>query len=103
MELMDVKLSSATDSERVAGLVQDPKFQVPGAELIGTLRFADGSPAAFIPVRVNDRTAVTDADGQYHFTNVPGPIRELVAEIPGMGEVARPIDPAKPTVELGKK
>jgi hypothetical protein len=103
MELMDVKLSSATDSERVAGLIQDPKFQVPGAELIGTLRFADGSPAAFIPVRVNDRTAVTDADGQYHFTNVPGPIRELVAEIPGMGEVARPIDPAKPTVELGKK
>ena len=103
MKLMEVKLASATDAERVAGSIKDPAFQVPGAELVGTLRFADGSPAAYIPVRINNRTAVTDGDGQYHFTNVPGPIRELVAEIPGEGEISKPIDPAKPTVELGKR
>lgn len=103
MELMEVHLESASDAERRADLLSDPLFQVPGAELIGTLRFPDGSAAAYIPVRINGRTAVTDGDGQYHFTNVPGPIRELVAEIPGQGEVAKPIDPAKPTVELGKK
>lgn len=103
MELMDVKLQSASDKERTEGLIKDPSFQIPGAELIGTLRFADGAPAAYIPVRINDRTAVTDGDGQYHFTNVHGPIRELIAEIPGQGEVSKPIDPAKPTVELSKK
>lgn len=103
MELMDVKLSGASDEERRIGLVSDPLFQIPGAELIGTLRFADGSPAAYIPIRVNNRTAVTDGDGQYHFTNVPGPIKELIAEIPGKGEVATPIDAKKPTVEIAKK
>ncbi len=103
MELMDVKMVNATDKERVADLISDPMFQIPGAELMGTLRFADGSPAAFIPVRINDRTAVTDGDGQYHFTNVRGPIRELVAEIPGKGEVATAVDPSKPTVEMSKK
>lgn len=103
MELMDVKMQSASDKERADGLIKDPSFQIPGAELIGTLRFADGSPAAYIPIRINDRTAVTDGDGQYHFTNVHGPIRELIAEIPGQGEVSKPIDPAKPTVELSKK
>ncbi len=103
MELMDVKLENASDKERTAGLIKDPSFQIPGAELVGTLLFPDGTPAAYIPVRINDRTAVTDADGQYHFTNVHGPIRELIAEIPGEGEVAKPVDPAKPTVELGKK
>ncbi len=103
MELMDVKLASASDKERVSGLIKDPTFQIPGAELVGTLRFPDGTPAAYIPVRINGRTAVTDADGQYHFTNVHGPIRELIAEVPGQGEVARPVDPSKPTVELSKK
>jgi hypothetical protein len=103
MELMDVKLESASDAERRTGLIKDPSFQVPGAELIGTLRFPDGTPAAYIPVRINNRTAVTDADGQYHFTNVPGPIKELIAEIPGQGEISKAIDPAKPTVELSKK
>ncbi|MBC8063891.1 MAG: carboxypeptidase regulatory-like domain-containing protein, partial [Chlorobia bacterium] len=103
MELMDVKLASASDKERTDDLIKDPTFQVPGAELIGTLRFADGSAAAYIPVRINGRTAVTDGDGQYHFTNVQGPIKEIIAEIPGQGEVSKPIDASKPTVELGKK
>jgi len=103
MPLMDVKLTLASDAERQISQASGTSFALPGAELIGTLRFADGSPAAFIPVRINNRTAVTDENGGYHFTDVPGPIKELVAEIPGQGEVAKPVSAKTTTVELGKK
>ena len=55
--------------------------------LIGTLRFQDGSPAPYVPVRIGNRTAVTDDDGVYHFTGLTPGEHEIVAEIPGRGEV----------------
>jgi hypothetical protein len=65
------------------------EFQV-GAEptvLVGTLRYADGRPASYIPVRIGERTAVTDADGLYHFTEVAATAKRVIAEIAGRGEI----------------
>jgi hypothetical protein len=56
--------------------------------LVGTLRYADGRAAPFVPVRIGDRTAVTDEEGMYFFTQIPGGTQELVAEIPGRGETS---------------
>ena len=38
-----------------------------GLRVEGTLRHADGRPAAYVPVTMGGRTAVTDAEGRYVF------------------------------------
>ena len=101
MELLDVQMKTAEDKDRQSTM--SPEEIRAGTTLIGTLRFADGSPAAYTPVRIGVRTAVTDADGVYHFTHLQGPIREIVAEIPGEGEVTKPVSRDTATIELGKK
>lgn len=103
LEPMDVSLLRIEDAERekqerasreamqrAASFVEAHRRVT--VSLVGTLRFPDGSPAAFVPIRVGGRTAVTDETGAYHFTGlVPGE-HEIVAEIPGRGEV--PVLPA---------
>ncbi|RYG32074.1 carboxypeptidase regulatory-like domain-containing protein [bacterium] len=47
-----------------------PKASEPvpkGARFEGDIRYADGSPAAYIPIRLGGQTAVTDAQGHYVF------------------------------------
>jgi len=40
---------------------------LPGSKITGVLRHADGRPAAFIPLSLNGRLAVTDDQGRYVF------------------------------------
>ncbi len=55
--------------------------------IVGTLRYPDGKPAAFVPVRSDRQWTTTDAQGVYAFYDVGRPEAPIVAEIPGRGEV----------------
>lgn len=55
--------------------------------VIGRLRHEDGRPAAYTVVCADGRRTTTDADGVYHFFDLPSTKVNLVAEIPGVGEV----------------
>ena len=98
IEPMDVALIRLSDSEREKeeGVLRQEVLRAPSfietgrritVSLVGTLRFPDGAPAAYVPVRVGGRTAVTDEDGLYHFTGLMPGEHQLVAEIPGRGEI----------------
>lgn len=58
--------------------------------LSGTLRHADGRPAAFVPVRVGRQHTTTDAEGVYCFFELPPGEHAVVADVPGRGEVEVP-------------
>ena len=58
--------------------------------LSGTLRHADGRPAAFVPVRVGRQHTTTDADGVYCFFDLPPGDHTVVADVPGQGETEVP-------------
>lgn len=98
IEPMDVAMLRLSDVEREKEekatsqeVLRAPSFIETGrrvtVSLVGTLRFPDGTPAPFIPVRVGGRTAVTDEDGMYHFTGLTPGEHQIVAEIPGRGEI----------------
>jgi hypothetical protein len=98
LEPMDVALIPLEDAEREKEeksnsqeILRAPSFIETNrritVSLVGTLRFQDGTPAAYVPVRVGQRTAVTDEDGVYHFTGLMPGEHQIVAEIPGRGEI----------------
>lgn len=98
-----VQMTSASDARRA----QEAESEFVGLPrsntLVGTLRYADGTPASFVPVKVGERTVVTDAEGVYRFTELPHRAREIVAEIAGRGEITLPVKPGSPTSEVPKK
>ena len=109
IEPMDVAMKTLSDTERGAesqaqnqAILKAPAFMDSNRRvmisLVGTLRFPDGTPAPYIPVRVGNRTAVTDEDGVYHFTGLAPGEHQIVAEIPGRGEI--PVLPANGTATL---
>ncbi|HTQ08430.1 MAG TPA: Pvc16 family protein [Fimbriimonadaceae bacterium] len=109
IEPMDVSLTRLTDSEKEKEdatvrqeVLRAPSFIETGrritVSLVGTLRFPDGTPAPYIPVRIGGRTAVTDEDGSYHFTGLAPGEHQIVAEIPGRGEI--PVLPSGGTATL---
>lgn len=109
IEPIDVSLVQLSDKERDSeskennqAILRAPSFLDTNRKvmisLVGTLRFPDGTPAPYIPVRVGTRTAVTDEDGVYHFTGLAPGEHEIVAEIPGRGEI--PVLPANGTATL---
>jgi len=109
IEPMDVSLVRVSDAEREKDdlaarqeILRAPSFIETGrrvmVSLVGTLRFPDGTPAPYVPVRVGGRTAVTDEDGSYHFTGLTPGEHQIVAEIPGRGEV--PVLPSGGTATL---
>ncbi len=53
--------------------------------LTGTLTFADGRPAANIPVRVGRHTTTTDLSGVYYFLDLPPGDHTVYADVPGQG------------------
>jgi hypothetical protein len=69
----------------------------------GVLRYADGRPASFVPVRIGHQTTATDAAGAYVFVNIPPGDHPLVVEAPGqepkevIQQGASAIMPAEPT------
>jgi len=92
-----VALEPMSDAERAAvvAAVRGEALLADGARtygvtLSGLLRFADGLPAPYVPVRVGDRRTVTDAQGIYVFTNLPDGEQTVYAEFPGVGEVPVP-------------
>lgn len=98
LEPLDISMTTLDDSERVAeekvirdGTRNASELLEVGrrvtVSLVGTLRLPDGSPASYVPVRIGNKTAVTDEDGVYHFTGLAPGEHEIVAEIPGRGEV----------------
>jgi hypothetical protein len=54
----------------------------------GVLRYASGEPAAFIPVRAGGQETRTDSRGVYLFADLPAGEYEVVADLPGLGEVS---------------
>lgn len=109
IEPLDVAMKSLDDKERDAeaklqnqAVLNAPAFIETNrrllVSLVGTLRFPDGTPAPYIPVKVGNRTAVTDEDGVYHFTGLTPGEHEIVAEIPGRGEI--PVLPANGSATL---
>ncbi|MHB0937054.1 MAG: Pvc16 family protein [Armatimonadota bacterium] len=55
--------------------------------IAGRLTFPDGRPAAYIPLRLGSRKTVTDHAGFYLFSDIPFTHEEIVAELPGCGEI----------------
>lgn len=80
LDLISVQMHLESDAERVEATPEQ-------GEIIGTLRYADGRPAPYIPVRIGNRTAVTDGEGMYRFSPVPEKSPSLMAEVPGTGNV----------------
>ncbi len=73
-----------SESERGGGGAQH-------VSLSGRLRFPDGRPGAYLPVRVGSRRTSTNADGVYVFADLPlrdGTNPSVFADVPGVGEVA---------------
>ena len=58
----------------------------------GRLRFFNGRPAAFIPVRAGRKQTVTDADGVYCFFDLPPGNTTVFAQPPGQEEVEVPTE-----------
>ncbi|MDQ2687027.1 MAG: Pvc16 family protein [Armatimonadota bacterium] len=71
--------------------------------LSGTLRHADGRPAAFVPVRVGRQHTTTDADGVYCFFELPPGDHTVIADIPGQGETEVPANNALAPPDSAKK
>jgi len=55
--------------------------------LAGRLTYPNGRPAAYIPLRLGSRKTVTDHAGFYLFSDLPLTNEEIVAELPGCGEI----------------
>ena len=51
----------------------------------GRVVYSDGTPAAFVPIRIDKRTTVTDASGVYRLADLPKDGQPVFAEIPGRG------------------
>ncbi|HVT11596.1 MAG TPA: Pvc16 family protein [Fimbriimonadaceae bacterium] len=109
LEPMDVSMTRLTDAEMDQAnktnnqeVLRAPSFIETNRRvtlsLVGTLRFQDGTPAAYVPVRIGGRTAVTDEDGVYHFTGLLPGEHQIIAEIPGRGEI--PVLPANGSATL---
>lgn len=62
----------------------EPRSRV---SLSGTLRFANGKPGAFLPVRAADQRTVTDEQGAYCFFDLPPGEHAIIAHVPGVGEI----------------
>ena len=58
----------------------------------GRLRFSNGSPAAFIPVRAGRKQTVTDSDGVYCFFDLPPGDTTVFAQPPGQEEMEVPTE-----------
>lgn len=87
-EPVAVQMRIESDEGRAQALRTSFSMEPGVSTLVGTLRYADGRAAPFVPVRIGDRTAVTDEEGMYFFTQIPGGTQELIAEIPGRGETS---------------
>ena len=98
-----IQMKPATDAQRAADGRSEFIGQPQVITLVGTLRYDDGRPASFVPVSVGDRTAVTDEEGVYRFSHLPHNPKQLVAEIPGKGEITMPVKAGAVTSELPKK
>jgi hypothetical protein len=83
LDLVSVQMRSESDADRATTAKEEGELA-----LVGTLRYADGRPAPYIPIRIGNRTAVTDGEGGYRFSPVPEGGASLVAEIPGTGETS---------------
>ena len=107
MEPLVVALPPLTETERaeetaaretaarnLPGLAE--RERVYQASFTGTLRYADGQPAALLPVFAGARQTVTDADGVYCFFDLPPGEQIIRAVLPGQGdvEVLRHVVPA---------
>ena len=99
LEPVIVALEPLSDTDRAAEFVRNAgdsadalavseHGRVSRVSLSGTLRFADGRPAAYITVRTGDRMAITDADGVYCFYDLPVGEHQVLADVPGIGETA---------------
>ncbi len=97
-----VQLKAASAKGLVSSVRSEFQERAKPTTLIGTLRYSDGRPASFIPVRIGERTAVTDQEGVYHFTDVASGQKSVVAEVPGRGEVVAPVA-ADGVAEVPKK
>lgn len=101
VRLSDVELDKANKTN-AQEILRAPSFIETNRRvtlsLVGTLRFPDGTPAAYVPVRIGGRTAVTDEDGVYHFTGLLPGEHQIIAEIPGRGEI--PVLPANGSATL---
>ena len=63
--------------------------------LSGRLRFTNGRPGAYLPVRVGSRRTSTNADGVYVLVDLPASVGtnpDVFADVPGVGEVALVLD-----------
>lgn len=99
---LTIAMREATDAESAKSSLVDGGAPL-RYTLIGTLRNADGSPASFVPVKVGDRTAVTDANGEYRLYDLPHRAKELIAEVPGLGETRVAVKETATTTQLPKR
>ncbi|HVL39522.1 MAG TPA: Pvc16 family protein [Fimbriimonadaceae bacterium] len=56
--------------------------------IVGRLKYPDGRPAAYIPVRAGTQTTMTDGEGMYHFAGLPAGDHPVIAEVAGHGDVS---------------
>lgn len=55
--------------------------------LSGRLRYPDGRPAAYIPLRIGRHHTTSDSEGVYTFHDLPPGDHILIADVPGRGEI----------------
>lgn len=98
LEPLVVMLESLSDAERAAQeqTLAEAALNAPGlvelersyrVSVSGRLRYPDGRTASYVPVRVGRHHTTTDIDGVYTFHDLPPGEHQLVADLPGYGEV----------------
>ena len=98
LEPMGITMGGLSDKERASeekelaeAVLNSPGLVEVGRRytvtMSGQLRYADGRPASYIPIRAADKRTITDGEGMYRFTNLPPGEHKVVAEVPGKGDV----------------
>jgi hypothetical protein len=113
LEPVGISLQPLADAEAIEqkGLAVSAAINAPqlveagrtyAVSLTGRLKLSDGRPAAYIPVRVGERSTTTDGEGFYTFHNLSGSHHTVIADVPGHGEVEiSPSSDGAATVPLG--
>jgi hypothetical protein len=88
---MSDKERATEEKELAEGVLNSPGLVEVGRKytvaVSGRLKYEDGRPASYIPVRIGEKRTITDGEGMYRFTDLPPGDPKLIVEMPGRGDL----------------